>query len=138
MFFDYVSYNITYILKNISFVKGDRIMREYKMPTDISEKEKIIGGVLTAGQLIFLGIGLGITTALGLALAGAFGGFAFVISALIGVPFGVVFAFVSPHKMPMLTYIRLKIKHRRQECKLPSHNSDIDDVELNYFEIERL
>lgn len=108
------------------------------MPTDISEKEKIIGGILTAGQLIFLGIGLGITAGLGLALGSSLGGFAFVISALIGIPFGVIFAFVKPHKMTMLTYIRLKIKHKRQEKKLPSHNSDIDDVELNYFEIERL
>lgn len=113
-------------------------MREYKMPTDISEKEKIVGGLLTAGQLIFLAIGIGIMVAIGLSLFGLIGKASFIIGAVIGLPLGVVFSFYKPHKIPLIQYIRLKMARRKGAKKLPNHNPDIDDVELNYFEIKRL
>lgn len=113
-------------------------MREYKMPTDISEKEKVVGGLLTAGQLIFLGIGIGIMVAIGLSLFSVIGKASFVIGAIIGLPLGIVFSFYKPHKMPLFQYIRLKIARRKKTARLPSHNPDIDDIELDYFEVKRL
>lgn len=113
-------------------------MREYKMPTDISEKEKIVGGLLTAGQLIFLAIGIGIMVVIGLSLYNVIGKVSFIVGAAIGIPFGIVFSFYKPHKIPLLQYIKLKMARRKNLPKLSNHNPDIDDIELNYFEIKRL
>ena len=113
-------------------------MTEFKTPTDISEKEKIVGGMLTAGQLIYIAIGLGITVGLGLALSGILGGAGFIIGGLIGLPTGILFAFYKPHKIPLMNYIKLKFKRRKHEKRLPNHNPGVDEFELDYFEIERL
>lgn len=113
-------------------------MTEFKMPTDISEKEKIVGGLLTAGQLLFIGIGLAITVALGLLLNGLIGNASFIIGLLIGVPFGICFAFVKPHKLPLKDYLMLKLKRRKNSKELINHDPAIDEIEFNYFKIERL
>jgi hypothetical protein len=113
-------------------------MTEFRTPTDISEKEKIVGGLITAGQLIFIVIGLAIMVGIGLAFSGLLGGAAFIIGAIIGLPIGIVFAFYKPHKLPMLQYIKLKMARRKNSPYLPNHNNEIDDIDFNYFEIERL
>lgn len=113
-------------------------MTEFKTPTDISEKEKIVGGMLTAGQLVYIAVGLGITVGLGLALSGFLGGAGFIIGALIGLPTGICFAFYKPHKIPLMNYIKLKLQRRKNVKRLPNHNPDVDDFDFNYFEIERL
>lgn len=113
-------------------------MKEFKMPTDISEKEKIVGGILTAGQLIYFGIGIGIIVGLGLGLNALIGNASFIIGALIGIPFACLFAFYKPHKLTLMTYIKLKMKRRKEVKLLPNHNSDIDDFELDYFEFKRI
>ena len=113
-------------------------MTEFKMPTDISEKEKIVGGLITAGQLLYIGIGLCIIVGLGPGLNGIFGNASFIIGALIGLPFGICFAFVKPHKIPLMSFIKMKLAHKRHEHHLINHDPDIDEIEFNYFEIERL
>lgn len=113
-------------------------MREYKTPTDISEKEKVVGGILTAGQLIFVLIGIFIMVTIGLSLYTTIGFASFIIGAVLGLPLGIVFSFYKPHKIPLLRYIRLKTARRKNAPRLPNHNPDIDDIELNYFEIKRL
>lgn len=112
-------------------------MTEFRMPTDISEKEKIVGGLLTAGQLVYFGIGIGIIVGLGLALSGIMGGAGFIISGILGATFAIMFAFYKPHKIPLMTFIKLKIKRRKEEKKLPNVNPDLDDIELNYFELPK-
>lgn len=113
-------------------------MTEFKTPTDISEKEKIVGGLLTAGQLIWIAIGVGITVGIGLLLSGIMGGVGFIIGAILGLPTGVVFAFYKPHKIPMMQYLKLKIARRKNSPKLPNHDPEIDEIEFNYYAIERL
>ena len=113
-------------------------MTEFKTPTDISEKEKIVGGLLTAGQLIWIAIGLGITVGIGLALTGLLGGAGFIIGGILGLPTGLIFAFYKPHKIPMIQFIKLKMARRKNKMQLPNHDPEIDDIELNYYAVERL
>lgn len=113
-------------------------MTEFKTPTDISEKEKIVGGLITAGQLIWLAVGLLITVGIGLLLANSLSYFGFIFGAIIGVPFGVAFAFIKPKKLSLLSYMALKLARRKCEKKLPNHDPEIDEVEFNYFKIDRL
>lgn len=113
-------------------------MTEFRTPTDISEKEKIVGGLLTAAQLIPLGLGIVITVVVGLLLMGPLGGVGFVIGGVLGIPLGIAFAFYKPHKIPLMTFIRLKMARRKNLKQLPNHNPDIDDIDFNYFSIERL
>lgn len=113
-------------------------MTEFKTPTDISEKEKIVGGLLTAGQLIWIAVGVGITVGVGLLLSGIMGGVGFIIGAILGLPTGIVFAFYKPHKIPMMQYLKLKMARRKNSPKLPNHDPEIDEIEFNYYAIERL
>ena len=113
-------------------------MTEWKTPTDISEKEKIVGGFLTAGQLIWIVVGIGIMVGIGLACSGFMGGIGFIIGGVLGLPTGIIFAFYKPHKIPMMQFIKLKIARRKTAPRLPNHDPEIDDIELNYFAIERL
>ena len=113
-------------------------MTEFKMPTDISEKEKIAGGILTAQQLIWLAIGIGITVGLGLLLYEVIDKIGFIISALIGIPFGCVFAFLKPHKIPLMKFFILEFRHKKSLKKLPNHDPEIDSFKLDYFKKERL
>lgn len=113
-------------------------MTEFRTPTDISEKEKIVGGLLTAGQLIWIVVGIAITAVIGLVFAGMIGGASFIIGAIIGLPTGVAFAFVKRQKLPLLQYIRLKLARRKHKKHLVNHDPEIDDIEINYYAIERL
>ena len=109
-------------------------MTEFRMPTDISEKEKVVGGILTAGQLVYFGIGIAIIVGIGLTFSNMIGGAAFIIGAVVGIAFAVTFAFYKPHKLSLMTYIRLRIKRRKEEKTLPNVNPDLADIELSYFE----
>ena len=114
------------------------VVTEFKTPTDISEKEKIVGGLLTAAQLIPLGIGIVITVVVGLLCSGFMDAAGFIVGAVLGLPLGITFAFYQPHKMPLMKFIRLKMARRKYVKQLPNHNPDIDDIDFNYFAIERL
>ena len=48
-------------------------MTTWKVPPDTSQKEKIVGGVLTAAQLIWMILGLGIAALISLTLGMAIG-----------------------------------------------------------------
>ena len=113
-------------------------MTEFKTPTDISEKEKIVGGLITAGQLIWLAVGILITVGGGLLLANSMSYYGFIVGAIIGLPIGVAFAFYRPKKLSFLQFLMLKMARRKCEKKLPNHDPAIDEVEFNYFKIDRL
>ena len=68
-------------------------MALYQVPTDISEKEKIVGGLLTAGQLISLLVGVGIGLGSGFALMGLTGStIPLALCAILGIVGGGLFA----------------------------------------------
>ncbi len=80
----------------------------------------------------------GIMVGIGLACSGFMGGIGFIIGGVIGLPIGIIFAFYKPHKIPMMQFIKLKMARRKTSPRLPNHDPEIDDIELNYFAIERL
>ena len=108
-------------------------MLEYQMPPDISEREKIVGGVLSAGQLLWMVGGVAIAVAISLALNKALGVASFVIGIPIGVAFGCVFAFLKPHKIPFARYIKLKIRHAKQIKHLVNHDAVKDLYEFDEY-----
>lgn len=90
-------------------------MRVYRVPADVTEKEKIIGGILTAEQGVWLGGGFffGIAVTLLLAnimptLLAAIFGFG------VGLGISVPFAFVKKRGLPLMTYIKCKRTFRKQ------------------------
>lgn len=81
-------------------------MREYRMPIDISEKEKIIGGVLTVQQGICLAIGFAVAIVVSL-LCKKIGWPSIIIGLVLGAGVGCVLAFVKVHTYTIWTFLRL-------------------------------
>jgi hypothetical protein len=130
--------NLFFVKINQIKSKEESVMTEFRTPTDISEKEKIVGGILDSQQLLWLALGIGITVGVGLLCSGFMGGVGFIIGAVIGLPIGICFAFVKPRKMPLMKFIRLKMARRKHIKHLPNHDPEIDEIEFNYYAIERL
>lgn len=93
---------------------GAIYMTQWKVPPDTSQKEKIVGGVLTAVQLMWMILGLGIAAGLGLFFANIMGIPGLVFGIIIGVGVGCFFCFYKKQGIPIFTYIRLNIKHNRK------------------------
>lgn len=108
-------------------------MNMYPVPPDLSEKEKIVGGLLTAAQLISLIAGIGGMAVVALTLFPVIGNVAIILGAVTFLPLGVVFAFVKVKGLPLLTYLRLKKKHKKKVKLLPNHKKEVDEFELSYL-----
>lgn len=90
-------------------------MTQWKVPPDTSQKEKIVGGVLTAVQLLWMILGLGIAAGLALLLGSSgMGIVGVVIGLIIGLAFGCFFSFFKKEGLPIFTYFRLNVKHKRK------------------------
>lgn len=113
-------------------------MAQYQVPTDISEKEKIVGGLFTAGQLFSILIGTGAGLGLGF-LTMAFGGpFFLALFAILGIAGGIVFAFLKIHGLPLMKYLNLRKKHLAKEKHLPNHKKEIDNFEISYLSVDKI
>jgi uncharacterized membrane protein YhiD involved in acid resistance len=88
-------------------------MASYNVPPDISEKEKIVGGLLTFAQLIWLIVGVGITAVISMFLFAFLGNISIIVGVLIGIPFGICFAFVKVHTLSLAEYLKLRRNHLR-------------------------
>ena len=92
--------------------------RTYKMSADVSEKEKIVGGMITAGQAGWLAGGGGIIAVL-LSLFY----FAMHLPALVavvlalppGLAFGIAFAFYKKEELTLYRYLTLKHQYKAKE-----------------------
>lgn len=111
---------------------------QYPVPPDLAEKEKIVGGLLTAAQLICLLVGVGVVAVISLTLFPLIGNVSIILGALIGLPGGCVFAFVKQHGLPLVTYLRLKAKHKKKTKLLPNHKKEVDDFELSYLARDKI
>ena len=89
--------------------------RQYRMSADTSEKEKIIGGILTAGQGGWLALGAGII-GIGLVTLSTVVPpmVALVISAPIGLAFGGMFAFYRKEGLTLFRYLTLHHQFRQE------------------------
>lgn len=85
----------------------------YQMPPDTREKEKIIGGLLTMGQLLWILVGVGIY---GIFLFTFFSVLKFA-ALVLGLPLlaiGVPFAFVKKEELPLFRYLVLKRAYKKK------------------------
>ena len=108
-------------------------MREYTMPIDISEKEKIVGGYLTAMQGIYLGVGAAGALGLSFALKNWLGWYSFLVGIGVCGTISAVLAFVRIRGKSVFSYIVLQIQHSKKRKKLPN----IDPEKANLFVSER-
>jgi len=89
-------------------------MAEYKMTPDIREKEKVVGGIFTITQTIFLGMGIIVGGGLGLLLWQLTGQFVIgIVGLFIGaLPF-IPFAFVTIRELGDMELFRYFVIRRR-------------------------
>lgn len=88
-------------------------MIQHQMPPDTREREKIIGGLLDLGQLLWMLLG-----------AGFFGIFLFIFfpllgmfSLILGLPFlivGLCFAFKKVNNLTLFQYLKLKREYKHK------------------------
>lgn len=94
-------------------------MAEYKMTPDIREKEKIVGGLFTISQTVFLGLGIVVGGGLGLILWQATGQLLIGLVALFigALPF-IPFAFVTISElgnMELFRYLVIRMRFRKSQ-----------------------
>ena len=92
--------------------------RSYKMSADTSEKEKIIGGILTAAQGGWLGGGFVISASLLMLLthgASLPAPVALLFALPPGMAFGLTFAFYKKKELTLWQYITLKYRFKKKE-----------------------
>jgi len=94
-------------------------MSQYFVPPDTNEKEKIVGGVLTGGQLIWILIGLGLGAGFAFITFPLFGNTSIILG-LFFLPIGLVFAFAKKKGLPLYEYLTRRRKHKKKTKKLPN------------------
>ncbi len=104
-------------------------MRVYPVPPDMSEKEKVIGGVLNINQFFWLVVGILLGVALFFLLNGILGS---VFALFFSFPFllsGTPFAFYKKNGLTLFRYLVLKKKFKNKVKKLPNtrKTDDISD-----------
>ena len=109
-------------------------MATYSVPPDISEKEKIVGGLLTAAQLICILIGIGAAALVSLILFQFMGAGGIIVGVVLCVPAGGVFALLKVKGLPLYSYLRKKAAHKKITKILLNHRIEADDFELDYLE----
>ena len=91
----------------------------YKVSADISEKEKVIGGILTAMQGVYIGIGILITAFFFYVLQKALpNGVALIIGLFPGILFGYFFAFHKVGGLDFVTYLIYKRDMKKKTKQL--------------------
>lgn len=100
-------------------------MRNYQIPPDTSEREKVIGGLLTWVQLAWLSSGL-ILAAIVFSLTFSVLGKGALFLALLFLPIGAPFAFYPKHELELYQYIKRKRKFKQKVKELPNMRKDGD------------
>lgn len=98
-------------------------MRNYSVPPDINEKEKVIGGVLNINQFFWLlgGFVLGVIMfIITFSFLGKFSLFIGAIFSLTGVPFVVI----KPKGLTLFEYLKRKQKFKKKTKYLPNIKKD--------------
>ena len=109
-------------------------MATYNVPPDISEKEKIVGGLLTAAQLICILIGVGAAAISSFLLFQIIGSAGIIVGVVIFIPIGGVFALLKIKGLPLYEYLRRRAHHKKITKKLINHRIVADEFELTYTE----
>ena len=94
-------------------------MRNYQVPPDTSEKEKVIGGLLTWVQLAWLSSGL-IAAAIVFSITFDVLGKGALFFALLFLPIGLPFAFFKKHELEFFQYVKRKRAFKKKIKELPN------------------
>lgn len=101
-------------------------MRKYYIPPTIKEKEKVIGGVLTLGQFMYLIVGLVIGLVTGVVLYILTKSIEIAIVAILaGIGAGIPFAFYKKNGLTLLQYIKYKKIFLKKYKKLPKKRKEV-------------
>lgn len=93
--------------------------RLYKVSADTSEKEKIVGGIMTINQAGWIVLGLLISAAIFALLYKWLGpAVALIICAIPGLTFGGIFAFYKKEQLPLATYLIYKRNFKKKSKRL--------------------
>jgi hypothetical protein len=112
-------------------------MAAYSVPPDFSEKEKIVGGILTAAQLICIIAGIAGAALFSFITFSFLGTAAIILGVIIFVPLGGVFALLKIKGLPLYTYVKLKRYHKTIVKQMPNLRTEADDFQLSYKERKR-
>lgn len=100
--------------------------REYRIPADIHEKEKVIGGILTFGQFGWICMGAGIGIALFIFNYLTFKNAPLsLIMGLIGISTGLPFAFLKKGNLPLAIYFERKRNFNKKNKKIINIRKDV-------------
>lgn len=113
-------------------------MANYSVPPDISEKEKIVGGILTAAQLICILIGVGGAALFSIIFFKLIGTAAIILGVIVFVPIGVAFALIKIKGLALYNYLKKKKYHKMVTKKMPNHRVEADNFELKYTSIKKI
>lgn len=94
-------------------------MSMYRVSADVAEKEKVVGGLLTAAQGGWLALGMGIFMLLTFLLAKIMPPIpAMILGLLVGGGVGVPLAFVKVRSMSLVAYFRLRWRFSKQSKQM--------------------
>lgn len=102
-------------------------MKKYYIPADMSEKEKIIGGVLTIIQLFWLLVGLVIGAGVFLLTYNFIGPILGLVLAVIFTAIGLPFAFYTKQDLTFFQFLTLKIKRKKELKELKNYRKEVDE-----------
>lgn len=105
----------------------------YQMSADTRDKEKIIGGILTVNQLLWILTGVGLYALFVFITYSLLYVFAFIIF-LPFIALGLIVAFKKVNGIPLARYILLKIKYKTITKKYI--NKTKENEELNFSSVE--
>ena len=94
-------------------------MRTYLVPPDISEKEKVIGGVLNMNQFFWILGGLFLGAMVFLILSSFMGKFALVPAGIICLS-GIPFVLIKPQGLTLFEYLKRKKDFKKKTKYLPN------------------
>ena len=101
-------------------------MRNYQVPPDTSEKEKVFGGLLTWGQLAWIAGGM-VLAAITFMFLFKFLGRGSLLVALLVLPSGAPFAFYKKNGLTLFEYIRRKQEFKKKKKELPNLRKEVID-----------
>ena len=95
-------------------------MASYPVPPDTSAKEKVIGGILSVVQLIWVLIGLALGVGLGFFLKLFLGQAGLVIGIIPGIIGAFIFCFVKIHQLTVFQFIMYSRQKKARTKQLPN------------------
>lgn len=94
-------------------------MRNYVIPPDINEKEKIIGGILNIHQFFWMLGGLILGAIVFVVLFPLFGKFSLAIGGIFSLS-GLPFVLIKPKDLTLFEYLKRKRKFDKKTKQLPN------------------